>query len=184
MSTPPDEPTRRLPPVEGAPPTGQGVPPRVREREYLGPEDDGTRGLLVELQDQVRSLRTAVVLLGLLSVVALGIAAWALVKSNDANNGNAHSGNAASAARVSKLEDRVSSLETKVDNRATKGDLDDLQSQQKDLTDRVGKLESNSGQAQNAASKDAVDQVSQDVQDLQKRVDDIEQQQAKASPTP
>jgi TolA-binding protein len=178
MSTPPEEPTSRLPPAKGP-------PPRVREREYLGPEDDGTRGLLVELQDQVRSLRTAVVLLGLLAVVALGIAAWALVKSNDAgNNDNAQSGNAASAARVSKLEDRVSSLETKVDNRATKGDLNDLQSQQKDLADRVAKLESRSGQTQDAASKDSVSQVSQDVQDLQKRVDDVEKQQAQASPTP
>jgi TolA-binding protein len=178
MSIPPEEPTSRLPPA-------QEPPPRVREREYLGPEDDGTRGLLVELQDQVRSLRTAVVLLGLLAVVALGIAAWALVKSNDANNNdNAQSGNAASAARVSKLEDRVSSLETKVDNRATKGDLNDLETQQKDLADRVSKLESKSGQTQNAASKDAVNQVSQDVQDLQKRVDDLEKQQAQASPTP
>src|SRR5215218_8999130 len=136
MSTPPDEPTRRLPPAEGP-------APRVREREYVEPEDD--RAWVAELQDQLRSLRTAVVLLGVLAVAALALAAWALLKGDDES---APSGNGASAARVSQLEDRVDSLETKVDNRATKGDVNDLSAQQKDLAsqqkqldDRVDKLE-------------------------------------------
>jgi outer membrane murein-binding lipoprotein Lpp len=175
MSTPPEEPTRHLPPA-------QAPPPRVREREYLGPDDGG--GLLAELQDQVRSLRTAVVLLGLLSVVALGIAAWALLKSHDDTTTTTTQPGGASAARVSRLQDRVSNLETKVGNRATTGGLNDLKTQQKDLADRVDKLESKSGQTQNAASKDTVDQVSQDVQDLQKRVENLEKQQANPSPTP
>src|SRR5437868_6875666 len=104
MSTPPDEPTRRLPPTQDPPPA-QGPPPRVREREYAPVEDDGA--WLVELRDQISSLKTAVILLGVLSVVALALAAWALLSDKNDNSNSQPTGNAASASRVSQLEDRV-----------------------------------------------------------------------------
>src|SRR4051794_24776660 len=175
MSTPPDEPTRRLPPT-GAP------PPRVREREYPPAEDDGA--WLAELHDQVRSLKTAVVLLGVLAVAALAIAAWALLANNDDNNTQT-TPTGASSARVSQLEDRVQSLETQMKDVPSKSAVSDLRSQQKDLAARVGKLETAAAQQSDAASKDAVDQIQQDVQDLQQRMDDVEkQQQQQPSATP
>jgi DNA repair exonuclease SbcCD ATPase subunit len=171
MSTPPDEPTRRLPPSDPSlPPAG---PPRVREREVYA-EDDGT--WLEELRDQVRSLRTAVVLLGILAVAALGVAAWALLSDNDDETAG-QTPQGASRARVSDLEERVDDLESRTRNAPSNSDLDDLEAEQKSLANRVAKLESASGQQSDAASQDSVDQIQQDVQALDQRVDDVEQQQ-------
>src|SRR3954471_16770760 len=124
MSTPPGEPTRRLPPT-GAP------PPRVREREDLPADDDGA--WLAELHDQIRSLKTAVVLLGVLAVAALAVAAWALFANNDDNNNAQPTPSGASSARVSQLEDRVGSLESQMKDVPSKSAVSDLRSQQKDL---------------------------------------------------
>ena len=171
MSTPPDEPTRRLPPADPSLPPG---PPRVREREVYA-EDDGS--WLEELRDQLRSLRTAVLLLGVLAVAALGVAAWALLSENDDENAG-QTPQGASKARVSDLEERVDDLETRTSNAPSKSDLDDLETEQKSLANRVAKLESASGQqSDDAASQDSVDQIQQDIQTLDQRVDDVEQQQ-------
>ena len=169
MSTPPDEPTRRLAP--------SGPPPRGRERETYPPVDDGL--WLAELRDEIRSVKTAVVLLGVLAVIALGVAAWALLASQD-DSGT--TGRGASPARVSDLERRVSDLESRVRSAPSKSDLTALADRQKALGDRVGAVEKSVG---DAATRQSVDQIQQDVKDLQKRLDDIEQQQqAQSTATP
>jgi polyhydroxyalkanoate synthesis regulator phasin len=157
MSTMPDDPTRRPP----------SYPPA--ENGYW----------LEELRDQVRSLKTAVLLLGILTVVTLGIAAWALLAKQDTSGSTANRG--VSPGRVTRLESRVSDLEARVRSAPTKSDLADLKAEQKALSTRVGALEKAS---RDAASQQSVDQIQQDVQDLQKRVDAIEQQQANPAPTP
>jgi hypothetical protein len=157
MPTTPDDPTRRPAPY--------------------APIENGT--WLEELRDQVRSLRTAVVLLGILLVVTLGIAAWALLANQDDSGSTTRRG--ASPARVAKLEDRVSALESRVRDAPSKGDLADLTAQQKVLDGRLDALEKASD---DAASQQSVDQVQQDLEDLQKRVDQIEQQQQDQTATP
>jgi hypothetical protein len=168
MSTPPDEPTRRLPPSE--PP-----PPRVREREVLAPEDDGY--WLEELRDQIRALKTAAALLGVLAVTALGVALWALLADEDGGGGGQAS-RGASPERVSNLAERVDDLESRTKNAPGRGDLNDLETEQKGLADRLDALEESAGGEQSeGASQESVDAVAQDVQDLQQRLDQVEQQQ-------
>jgi TolA-binding protein len=154
MPTLPEDPTRRPPPAENG---------------YW----------LEELRDQLRSLKTAVVLLGILTVVTLGIAAWALLAKQDDSTASTPQG--ASPARVTRLEDRVSELEGRVRDAPSKSDLADLKAQQKSLDGRLDALEKAS---KNAVSQQSVDQLQQDVKDLQKRVDTLEQQPAQPSPTP
>ena len=59
-----------------------------------------------EVRDRLRSLKTTVVLLAVLAVVALGVAIWALLSSQDSGETQG-----ASASRVSALEDQVDELE-------------------------------------------------------------------------
>jgi polyhydroxyalkanoate synthesis regulator phasin len=157
MSTTPDDPTRRPAPY--------------------APGENGY--WLEELRDQLRSLKTAVVLLGILVVVSLGVAAWALL----ANQGDSGSSTprGASASRVTNLERRVSDLEARVRSAPSKGDLADVRAQQKVLAGRVDTVEKAS---RDAASQQSVDQLQQDVRDLQKRVDTLEQQPQSPAATP
>jgi polyhydroxyalkanoate synthesis regulator phasin len=157
MSTTPDDPSRRPAP--------------------RAPDENGY--WLEELRDQVRSLRTAVVLLGILLVVTLGIAAWALLANRGDSGASTRGG--ASTTRVTDLERRVSDLEARVRSAPTKSALTALSAQQKTLAGRVDALEKAS---KDAASQQSVDQVQQDVQDLQKRVDAIEQQPQNPAATP
>ena len=157
MSTPPEDPTRR--PAPYAP---------------------GENGFwLEELRDQVRSLRTAVVLFGILTVVTLGIAAWALLAKQD--DGASTTRRGVSPSRVTDLEGRVSDLESRVRSAPAKGDLADLKAEQKLLDGRLDAVEKAS---KDAASQRSVDQIQQDLEDLQKRVDEIEQQQQDQPATP
>ena len=174
MSTPPDEPTRPLPPSE--PP-----PPRVREREVYAPEDDGA--WLEELRDQIRSLKTAAALLGVLAVTALGLAAWALL-SKDEDDGDGRGRRAASATRVSNLAERVDDLESRTKSAPSQGDLDDLEQEQKSLADRLDKVAADSGGQSEGASQESVDAIQQDVEDLGRRMDELEQNQQDEGATP
>jgi hypothetical protein len=154
MSITPDDPTRPTPPYAAV----------------------ANGSWLEELRDQVRSLRTAVVLLGVLLLVTLGIAAWALLANQDDGASTARRG--VSPARLANLEDRVSDLEARVRDAPAKGDLAQLGAQQKVLDARLDTLEKASD---DAASQQSVDQVQRDLEDLQKRVDEIEQQQDAAA---
>jgi hypothetical protein len=147
----------------------------VRARGTYPPADDEYR--LADLRDEIRSLKTAVVLLGVLGVIALGVAAWALLSNND-DSGTTRSG--VSPARVSELERRVSDLASQVRRAPAKSDLAALADRQKALGDRVAAIEKT---ANDAASQQSVDQIQQNLQDLQKRVDEIEQQQQDQSAT-
>jgi hypothetical protein len=183
MSTappPPDGPTEPLPPADA---------PRVRERlveEPVAPAADPL--LLAHFEDALRSLRTAVVLLGLLSVAALGVAVYALIKGQEADRGSASSG------RVSRLNDRVDRLSRDLQRtrESTSGtadatDVSRLQARLGDKADAadVGKLQRTVAklQAQVTQSKSnndttaALDQVDQRLNDLSRQVRDLQDNQ-------
>jgi predicted RNase H-like nuclease (RuvC/YqgF family) len=182
----PDEPTRRLPPTH--PPVAP--PPRAYEREatYTARDDLVWRE---ELLDRLNSLRSAVVLLGIVAVAALGVALWALLtqeEESDARRG-------ASVERVADLEDRVEELEQDVQQASASDELSQLSESVESLDERIGALEDRVEQQSGGASEqavedlqgdvqqlgDAVEQLGDAVEQLDQRVEALEQQQG-ASP--
>ena len=157
-----DDPTRRLPPAE---PVAYSDVEELRFRE--------------DVRDRLRSLTTAVVMLAVLAVAALGIAIWALLDGQDSDEPKA-----ASASQVSALEHQVNDLEADVKNSASKNDLQQLSKREQELAAKVDELDTQTTQTADGVStvsKD-VDTLQQDVEDLQGRVDALEQ--GAAAPPP
>ena len=106
MSTnppPPDRPTERLQPT---PP-----PQPVYEERVVGPAvDPGV--VLLRLEDAVASLRTGLMVVGVIAIAALGVAIYALVKE-DEGAGGSRSG-LASDERVADLDDRIDRISRQV----------------------------------------------------------------------
>ena len=183
MSVPPrdpEDPTRPLGPPAGPPP----LPPRVREYEReVVPEDPAWRE---ELLDKMRSLQTAVALLGLLAVVALGVAAYALLtqeEESDARRG-------ASNESVNRIDERVDELESDVEDAPSQNSVSGVRDDQKSLEERVDKLEARpraQPQSDGPSEQDvqdlqtSVDEIGSDIEALDGRVEDLEQQ-ADAAP--
>ena len=186
MSTPhpPEEPTRPLPPAT-PPPARVGV-----EREVAAPVEDPYRTEL--LLDQLRSLRTALAIVGVLAVVALAVAVYAVLTKDEVSDAGA----GASSQQVAELSDRVDDLEADVKSRATKNQVSQLSADLKALSDRVDKV---AKQSESAASSDnggtdeqarssidkldqSVQTLTQDVKDLDGRVRDLEDQAQQQPP--
>ena len=165
----PDEPTRRLP--------ADAPPPRAYEREVtVAPDDYVWRE---EVIDRLNSLRTAVVLLGIVAVAALGIALWALLTQEE--EGDARRG--ASVSQVRDLEQRVDNLEQELDNVPSRGAVSQLSDSVDSLDERVSSLEDEGGDA--SATQQAIEdlqgdiqQLSDSVQQLDERVQAVEEQQS------
>ena len=159
-----DDPTRRLDPIPPQP------PPR-REVVYTDAEELRFRE---DIRDRLRSLTTAVVVIGVLSVIALGVALWALLSQNDENTGG---GNFASKSSVQSLRSEVDDLSDQVRNGASKQDVQQLGDKVDALDNQVSKLNS----AVSTATDD-IAELRQDVDDLQQRVDALEQSGTTAPP--
>jgi hypothetical protein len=161
VAGPPDEPpTRRIEPV---PPPGS-----PREMDVVSEEPAGARAALL---DELRSLKRTLALVGVIAIVALGIALWALLDQQDDGES---SGSGASSERVSRLEDRVDTLEGDVEDAASDDSVSRLRQQQEDLSEQVDQLDE---QASGSDAQESVDQLEQQVDELGQRVDDLEQQQ-------
>ena len=177
MSSPrdPDEPTRRLPPTHGPP----APPPRVHEREVAVTADDDI-AWREEILDRLNSLRTAVVLLGIVAVAALGIALYALLTQEE----EADVRRGASAEQVRALEERVEELEQDIDRAPSRDALSQLSETVESLDERVGAVEEGGGTSAQVEDLqrdvqqlgDAVEQLSNAVEQLDQRVAAVEQQ--------
>lgn len=162
MAGPPDEPpTRRIDPA--------APPPRVRETEVVAEEADPHR---LALEDELRSVKRALALVGLISVAALGVALWALLADDEGDNRDARG---ASTERVSDLEERVNDLERDVEDSATDGSVSELRQEQEQLRERVGSL-ANQGDGSEEAQQ-AAEELQGEIQQLEQRVEQVEQQQ-------
>lgn len=179
----PDEPTQRLPPAPPAEP--------LREREVVtSTELDPT--WTEEILGRLRSLRTAVAMVGVLAVLALGAGIWALLTQEE--EGDARPG--ASQERVRELEDRVEALESKTEDAASQKAVERLSNQQRQLEERLSAIEDQSdGDAIKDVQADvrqlsdgleqtgqSIEQAGQSIEQLDQRVDELEQQQDSASP--
>jgi len=85
------------------------VEERVVDERVVTPAVD-PNVILLRLEDAVNSLRTGLMIVGVIAVAALGVAIYALVKDDDAD---ARKG-LASDSRVSQLDDRVDRLSRQV----------------------------------------------------------------------
>jgi hypothetical protein len=173
----PDEPTRRLPPSRPAEP--------LREREVItSTELDAV--WTQEILGRLRSLRTAVTLVGVLSVVALGVGVWALLTKEE--EGDAQRG--ASQQRVRELEVRLQALESETDDAASQDAVEQLRGQRRQLEQRLTAVEDqlHGGALEDTRAdirqlSDGLEQVGQSIQQLDQRVDELEQQ-SQNSPSP
>ena len=128
-----------------------------------------------ELADRLRSLRTALALVSLLAVVALGVGIWALLKDSDDRDRTG-----ASPERVSQLEERTDELERELDGRASDQSVEELRTAQEDLAEQVESISEDTAGEELAQS---VEQVREDVAELEQRVEELEsQQQDEAAP--
>ena len=165
MAGPPDEPpTRRIDPY----PPPRGV---AHEREVVAEEPPLTRAVLL---DELRSLKTATAIIGVVAILALGAALWALLDNGD-QGGDARG---ASSERVSDLEERVDRLENEVDNAPSEKAVSELRQEQEDLSRRVDRLSQRAGDTSgDDQTRQAIEELNQTVEQLDRRVDDVERAQ-------
>jgi chaperonin cofactor prefoldin len=164
MSTqpPPEPPTRRLEPT--------AAPPPAYERVYepgVAPVAPDPNLLFVRLEDSIASLRTALMFVGVLAVIAIGIAIYALTRDNNSSG----SGASVTSQRVTQLNDRVDRLSRQVQTlRAEVRGTRALVTRVDALSRSVTSLRSQAG-----GGAAATDQT-QAIQALNKRVDDLARQ--------
>lgn len=152
---PPDRPTERLQP---------SPPPRQVYEERVAPAVVDRDAVLLRIEDAIGSLRTGLMLVGVLAVAALGVAIYALVKEDDTGGGS-RSG-LATDDRVSQLDDRIDRISRQVQ---------DLRSADSggggDVEQRVGALEDT---VQRLADRPVAD-PQKAIDELSGRIDNIAQ---------
>jgi len=154
MSLPPDRPTERL----------QPQPPRQPyvEEHAVSPGVD-VHAVLLRLEDAIQSLRTGLMIVGVIAVAALGVAIYALMKDDGAT---ASSSNAAGDSRVAEIDDRVDRLSRQVQDLRSGSNNDDSAA----LGDRIEALEKT---VKELADRPAPGDATQAVQELSDRIDDV-----------
>lgn len=169
MGYDPEPPTRRIPPQ---PPAGTPVAQSQHiEREVVTEDDLRHQQLL----DKLRSLQTALALVGVLAAAALGVALYAVLSSDEEGDGRG-----ASSSRVSQLEEDVDRLNERVEDRATENSVSELRQDVEELNGDVEQAQSEGGGAEEATQ--AVEDLRGDVDQLEQQVEDLAQQ-AEAQPS-
>lgn len=173
MSVPPEEPTRPMPPPVDP------VEPAYRET-VVAPDDSAFRA---EVLDRLGALRIWVALATLLSIVAIGLAAYALLREDD--RGERVRGDGVRAGDVQALDRRLDQLEARPEG-VRPADLKALRDEQVALADQVADVaaqaEANAAPepepavAEDIEARDAIEALDQAVQDLDARVTALESQ--------
>jgi len=134
--------------------------------------------VLLRLEDAVNSLRTGLMVVGVIAVAALGVAIYALMKEDGAGT-NSRSG-LASDARVSQLDDRIDRLSRQVQAARSDASGDDEAAA---VDDRVAALEKT---VKTLADRPAPGDATQAVDELSDRIDDVtaDVEQLKTAQTP
>ena len=178
MSTappPPDGPTEPLPPPE---------PAIVDERLPADPLVAADPLAIARFEDALRSLRTAVVLLGLLSVAALGVAVYALVKSQEPTKALPTAPVASARRPGRQAEQGPPAYPRDTSGTADESDVNQVQDQLSEkassadvrtLERTVAKLQTQVTSSDDAGA--ALDQVDQRLDDLSRDVRDLQAEQ-------
>ena len=167
MSTnppPPDGPTERLRP---------SPPPQPVYEERVAPAGADVNVILLRLEDAIGSLRTGLMIVGVVAVAALGVAIYSLMQSDD-EGGGSRSG-LATDSRVSELDDRVDRISRQVqDLRSGDGAGGDAQEE------RVAALEKtvkDLAERPSADPQQAIDELSGRIDDIAEEVEALKQAQ-------
>jgi len=172
MSTtpPPDRPTERIPPVAPAP-----VQRPVYEERVVTPAVDPSL-VLLRLEDAIGSVRTGLMIVGVIAVAALGVAIYALTKAGDSGGGSRKG--LATNARVSQLSDRIDRLSRQVQGlRSGGGTSSDAVNARVDALEKTIKTLASRPAAD---PQQAIDQLSGRIDDIAKNVDALKQAQSTA----
>ena len=171
MSTnppPPDRPTERLQP---------SPPPRQVHEERVAPAGVDLDAVVLRLEDAIGSLRTGLMIVGVLAVAALGVAIYSLVQDDE--GGGSRDG-LATDSRVSELDDRVDRISRQVqDLRSGDGERDGGDG----VEDRVSALENTVKELADrpvADPQQAIDELSGRIDDIAQDVEEL--QSAQPSP--
>jgi polyhydroxyalkanoate synthesis regulator phasin len=160
---PPDRPTERLQPQPPERLVPQPPPPPVYEERVVSPAVD-THAVLLRLEDAVQSLRTGLMIVGVISVAALGVAIYALMKDDGGTGSRA---GLATDSRVSQLDDRIDRLSRQVqDARSDAAKAGDAAG----VEGRVAALEKT---VKTLADRPAPGDATQAVNELSDRIDDV-----------
>ncbi|MBW3607310.1 MAG: hypothetical protein KY463_02965 [Actinobacteria bacterium] len=152
--------------MSNPPPDGPTEPLRPAQRTTVAEERvSGHDPILLRLEDTLNSLRTGLMIVGVIAVAALGVAIYSLMSQDDDGSGS-RSG-LASDSRVSELDDRVDRISRQVQDLRS-GDGGDGAGDA-ELADRVEALE---GTVKELAERPVPD-ATQAVQELSERIDDI-----------
>jgi len=127
-------------------------------------------GVVAYVADQVRSLKTAVTLLAMVALAALGLALYLLL-TDDARDQHG-----ASRARVARLEDRVKRLEADAAKASEESDVTRLQArlQGKASKTDVQQLSDNVTKLRTAVAQAGPQTMARDISRLSGRVDKLE----------
>lgn len=163
MSVPPDRPTGRRRPS----------PPPAHDDRAAPAGGDPSIGLL-RLEQALGSLRTGLMVVGVIAVAAFGVAVYALLKAGDETGGGSGSGGA-SNERVSELDDRIDRISRQVQDARSGAEAGG-----DGVEDRVAALERTVKTLADRPSTDpqqAIDELSERIDDLAKDVEALQQAQ-------
>ena len=149
MTTPPDRPTRPLP--SGRPPPG-----------------DLDRGSELAIED-FRSLRRWLIALGILTLAALAVAVFALVRAEESDRGSADRRGV--RASVRSLDERIEELEEDVERTSEESDAARLDRRLRRVEGNLPEVAEAAADAResNGTLSERVDQLSEDVQELRRQ---------------
>ncbi len=130
--------------------------------------------ILLRLEDAIGSLRTGLMVVGVLAVAALGVAIYALMQASEDDDRGSRSG-LATDSRVSQLDDRIDRISRQVQGLRSggAGDTDAVE-------DRVAALEKTVQTLAERPSTDpqqAIDQLSERIDDIGQDVEALQQAQ-------
>jgi outer membrane murein-binding lipoprotein Lpp len=170
MSTPPLPPDRPTEPLVPRAPVAPAVP--VAAERMVEPVVDPQ--WVARLEDQIRSLRTFMALLTLLSLAALGVGVYALIKAQDNQD------QSASQSRVARLDNRVDQVESDLKRKSEETDVSRLEGRLSSKADdsKVSQLQQSVTQLRTqlkSAGENKTD-ATKAVTDLGSRVDTLSRQ--------
>lgn len=165
------------------PPEDRPTEPRRPREPAVTHERTGyaDRAWAVKIDDQLRSLKSMMALLGVLAAAALGVALYTLLADDE------DAGGGAGGERVSRLDDRIGALEDRAEKASDDGDVkrlredlgdkaeqDDVEALGEQLDELRSAVEAGSGE--DAASAEDLAALSNRVDELAAEVEELQEQ--------
>lgn len=145
-------------------------PPRRGYEERVVSSGADPDAVLLRLEDAIGSLRTGLMIVGVVAVAALGVAIYALVTQDDSAGGSREG--LASESRVSELDDRVDRISRQVqdlrpgEDGGGEGQQERIEALEKSVQELADRPSADPQEAIDELSS-RIDDIAQDVEQLQ-----------------